>query len=306
MPNYKIEGDIIDFYGSLYSSLDYDSDQDKDKKTDIDKEENKVHAARCEITGSKLTNHFVTLECNHKFNYDALYTEICKQKFEFQSYTHDVLSKKDLQKIRDSKIDYYIKCPYCRHVQFTLLPYHEDLPFQKKYGVNTDDPDYRVIKCNGSHTNHLPSNYIFNIYGYQFSKGQCCKKSIIGVDKEIPCYNLYTTTIVAPDGSTKQFCPSHVKAEAKAFKLEIKKKAIEEKLIAKQKALADKKEKALKAKEEKALKAKEDKEEKEDKEGKKDEITLLCVAILKTGARKGDTCGLKAFENSLCKRHQVK
>jgi hypothetical protein len=30
---------------------------------------------------------------------------------------------------------------------------------------------------------------------------------------------------------------------------------------------------------------------------------LPCVAILKTGPRKGEACGLNAFENSLCKRH---
>ena len=64
MPNYKIEGNI-DFYGSLYSSLDYDSDNEPDT-------EDKTQV--CEITGQKLVANFVTLECNHKFNYDALYT----------------------------------------------------------------------------------------------------------------------------------------------------------------------------------------------------------------------------------------
>jgi hypothetical protein len=305
MPNYKIEGDI-DFYSSLYSSLDYDSDKDKE----IEEKEQ-----LCEITGSKLTNNFVTLECNHKFNYDALYTEICKQKFTFQSYTHDVLSKKDIQKIRDSKLDYYIKCPYCRHVQFTLLPYYEDLPFQKKYGVNTNDPDYRVIKTASLNPNYLPSNYNFCVYGYQFSKGTCCKMNLIN-GKSVPCYNLYTTSVVAPDGSTKEFCTNHVRAEVKAFKLEVKKKAIEDKLKAKveakQKALADKaaakEEKALKAKEAKEAKKNQPKEPKDKNEPKetKDEnntICVPCIAILKTGSRKGEACGLKSFENSLCKRH---
>jgi len=296
MPNYKIEGDI-DFYSSLYSSLDYDSSNENENQESKDK--NNV----CEITGSKLSNNFVTLECNHKFNYDALYTEICKQKFDFNSYTHDVLSKKDIQKIRDSKLDYYIKCPYCRHVQFTLLPYYEDLPFQKKYGVNTNDPDYRVIKTTNLNQSYLPSNYTYQIYGYQFSKGTCCKMNLIN-GKSMPCYNLYTTSVVAPDGSTKEFCSNHVRAEVKAYKLEVKKKAIEDKLKAKveakQKALADK----AAAKEEKALKSKEAKESK--KNQPKDEniaICETCVAILKTGSRKGEACGLKAFENSLCKRH---
>ena len=287
MPNYKIEGNI-DFYASLYTSLDYDSSNEN---------ENEDHV--CQITGQKLTNHFVTLECNHKFNYNSLYTEICKQKYDFQSYTSDVLSKKDFQKVRDSKLDYYIKCPYCRYVQFTLLPYHEELPFQKKYGVNTSDTDYRVIKTSYVPSNYLPTNYTFKIYGYQFSKGTCCKKNLIN-GKEVPCYNIYTTTIIAPDGSTKQFCPIHVRSEVKAYKLEIKKKAIEDKLKAKMEA----KEKALADK----ATAKEAKEAKEPKEAKEanNVICVSCVAILKTGSRKGEACGQKSNENSLCKRHQPK
>jgi len=289
MPNYKIEGDI-DFYGSLYSSLDYDSDDQKSE------DKNNV----CEITGQKLTNYFVTLECNHKFNYDALYTEICKQKFEFQSYTSDVLSKNDYQKVRDFKLDYYIKCPYCRHIQFELLPYHEDLPFQKKYGVNTCDPDYRIIKTSYV-PRGLPSNYVFKVYGYQFTKGECCKKNINTSGKEIPCYNSYATPITAPDGSTKHFCPIHVRAEAKAYKLEIKTKAIEAKLIAKQKALEEKAEKSA-AK----LLEKESKQNKL-KVVKTDTVCVPCTAVLKTGSRKGETCGqTSGNETNLCKRHQPK
>jgi hypothetical protein len=83
-----------------------------------------------------------------------------------------------------------------------------------------------------------------------------------------------------------------VRPEVKEFKLQIKKKIIEEKLLAKEQA------KALKAKtlEEKALKSKAKK------------ATLLCIpckctAILKTGLRKGETCDKNALENNLCKRH---
>ena len=300
MPNYKIEGNI-DFYGSLYSSLDYDSDKEPDT-------EDKTQV--CEITGQKLVANFVTLECNHKFNYDALYTEICKQKFDFMSYTTDVLSKKEYQKFRDSKLDYFIKCPYCRHIQFTLLPYHEDLPFQKKYGVNTTDTDFKVIKSSyvSSYSSSLPGNYTYMLYGYQFSKGTCCVISKISNGKEVPCFNSYATPVVAPDGSTKLFCPNHVRAEVKAFKLEIKKKAIEDKLkakaLAKQKALE---EKAAKI-EAKAAKAKAAKEPK--LKVVKDPTLCLncaCTAVLKTGLRKGEQCGQKSVnETNLCKRHSPK
>lgn len=284
MPNYKIEGNI-DFYSSLYSSLDYDSDQDiKDNKS------------ICEISGTKLLANFVTLECKHTFNYDALYTEICKQKYDFQSYTTDVLSKTDIQKIRDKKLDYYIKCPYCRHIQFELLPFYDDLPFQKKYGVNTEDPDFKVIKSSYVPST-VPNNYTFHIYGYQFTKGWCCKETTNSSGKIVPCYNTYSTPIVAPDGSSKSFCPNHVRVEVKAYKLEVKKKAIEDKLLAKQKTIADK------------ILAK----------GENNKVPTLCLpcsctAVLKTGLRKGEACGLKVSsvndlnvnKNNLCKRHQPK
>lgn len=279
MPNYKIEGDI-NFYESLYTSLDYDSDNEDNKNDKNDKKQ------ICEISGQELKDRFIRLECNHTFNYDAIYTEICKQKFDFHTYTVDMLSKKDVQTIRDKKIDYFIKCPYCRSIQFTLLPYYDDMPFQKKYGVNTDDPDFRVLK-----TSHVPGNHTFTIYGYQFSKGVCCKTNLIN-GKNVPCWQKYTTPIVAPDNTTKDLCTIHVRPEVKEFKLQIKKKKIEEKLLAKEQL------KALKAKvlEEKALKSKEKKN------------TLLCIpckctAILKTGSRKGEACDKNALENNLCKRH---
>jgi hypothetical protein len=272
MSNYKIEGDI-NFYESLYNSLDYDSEKEENEKKQI-----------CEISGQDLKDRFVTLECNHTFNYDALYTEICKQKFDFQTYTMDTLSIKDIQTIRDKKIEYFIKCPYCRNVQFTLLPYYHDLPFAKKYGVNTYDPDYRVIK---TALYNVSANHTFTLYGYQFSKGTCCKTNLIN-GKNIPCWQKYTTPIVAPDNTTKELCTIHVRPEVKEFKLQIKKKIMEEKLLAKEQA------KELKAK---ALK---------EKKTKKDTLLCIpckCIAILKTGLRKGEACDKNALENNLCKRH---
>ena len=306
MPNYKIEGNI-DFYGSLYSSLDYDSDdQGSEEKNHI-----------CEISGQALTNNHVTLECKHRFNYNALYTEICKQKFDFQSYTSDVLSKTDFQKVRDSKLDYYIKCPYCRHIQFELLPYHEELGFQKKYGVNTCDTDFRVIKTSYVPST-VPSNYTYMLYGYKFVKGACCKPTLVN-GKTVSCWNSFITPIIAPDGSTKLFCPIHVRSEVKAFKIEIKKKEIEDKILKKQEALADKALKKQKIVEEKALKkqkivAKSEAKVKVAKPKvakpnvtKPDTVCVPCAAVLKTGLKKGEACGQKSSEEkNLCKRHQPK
>ena len=105
---------------------------------------------------------------------------------------------------------------------------------------------------------------------------------------------------------TKQFCQNHVRAEVKAYKLEIKKKAIEDKLLAKAeskaKALADKEAKSAAKLLEKASKVKETKP----KVVKTDIVCVPCVAVLKTGSRKGEACGQKAGDNNLCKRHQPK
>jgi len=321
MPKYNIEGNI-DFYGSLYSSLDYDSDKDNDKDNDKDKDPEMVDKKLlCEITGSKLTTNFVTLECKHTFNYDAIYTEICKQKFEFHSYTPDVLSKTDITKIRDSKLDYYIKCPYCRNIQFELLPHYEELGFQKKYGVNTNDIDFREVKTSYVPSS-LPANYTYMLYGYKFVKGACCKTTLVN-GKVVPCWNTFTTPIAAPDGSMKELCPIHVKPEVKAYKLEIKKKAIEDKLKAKalSAALIAAKKEAISAKgaatkgaatkgaTTKGATTKGAATKGATTTNKKEEPTICfsCSALLKTGLRKGEACGQKATsENNLCKRHAAK
>jgi hypothetical protein len=108
----------------------------------------------------------------------------------------------------------------------------------------------------------------------------------------VPCWQKYTTPIIAPDNTTKELCTIHVRPEVKEFKLQIKKKIMEEKMLAKEQA--------------KALKAKTLEEKKNKKAEKLNEkkATLLCSAILKTGLRKGETCGQKSSgEHTLCKRH---
>lgn len=123
MEKYKIEGNI-NFQEELYKMLDEESDDEEQL---------------CQITRLPLKDKYVTLECKHHFNYDSLYREICKQKYEFKTYEPKSLSKKDLQKFRDSKLDYFIKCPYCRNIQFTVLPYYKELSLKKIYGINSLD-----------------------------------------------------------------------------------------------------------------------------------------------------------------------
>ncbi len=302
---YKLEGNI-DFYSELYKSLD-----------DDDEEENSLDDTNlCQITGLKLVDKFVTLQCNHHFNYDAIYTEICKQKFEFKTYNSESLLPNDLKLWRKSGCNYYIKCPYCRNIQFDLLPYYEDLPFIKKYGVNTDDIEYRVVD-NMSHIAHQMHNsgsYVYKVYGYVFKKGGCDKIIVNSSGKHLPCYNSFVCKV---DGLEKSFCPCHIRDAVKEYKLQLKLKAGEEKQKVKEEKQKEKElAKALKA--ENVVVSKTNKISAFNPKGEagptgkgeaggeaKGEAVVLCVAILKTGTRKGDECGLRAFntETSLCKRH---
>ena len=62
MSKYIIEGNI-NFQDELYKSLDEESDNEEEF---------------CLISGLPLKEKYITLECNHKFNYESLYKEIFK------------------------------------------------------------------------------------------------------------------------------------------------------------------------------------------------------------------------------------
>ena len=151
MKKYIIE-ENINFYDELYKSLD---SSDNENKTN-----------ECQITGLPLGDKAVILECNHKFNYVPLYREICKQKFEFKSYEFGELDSSEKAKLLNSSNNFFIRCPYCRNIQFNVLPYYDELNLKKIYGINTLEPEYYT------------SNYIFKeqiMYnGLLVENGSCC------------------------------------------------------------------------------------------------------------------------------------
>lgn len=69
----------------------------------------------CLITGNILTDNYITLDCNHKFNYKDLYYE-----FKYQKTVNN-------SKIVDNPAIHQIKCPYCRSLTNKLLPYFKSL-----------------------------------------------------------------------------------------------------------------------------------------------------------------------------------
>jgi hypothetical protein len=106
--NYIIE-DNINFFSELEKEL---SKKETNSKENI-----------CLITREQLESNYITLACNHKFNYLPLYKEICNQKLDnYLEVTHLSINQ--------------IKCPYCRQITNKLLPFikHKDVEYKK--GIN--------------------------------------------------------------------------------------------------------------------------------------------------------------------------
>ena len=107
-----------------------------------------LHDDLCLIDGLRLENNYITLECNHKFNYLSLYNEIVYQK------TKKIL---DNSKLRINEI----KCPYCRNISNKLLPFFKYYEIDQIKGVN------------------FPLNYCFKINSceYMDKKNNKCNNS---------------------------------------------------------------------------------------------------------------------------------
>lgn len=326
MTKYTIEGNI-NFYDELFKSLD-DSDDEDD-------------ANLCQITGLPLDDKAVTLECNHHFNYDALYRELCKQKFDFKTYEIHQLSKNEQIKFLATKLDYYIKCPYCRNMSFSILPYYEELGLKKKYGINSLDntlPDTILLKHN-VYSHYGSDDYTFIWQGVTFKKGQC---SAIMNYEPVQCSQKYVANIT---GSDLLYCKCHYRGGLKKFNFSLKNKAIEEKnklkaevvkqkqdILNERQKLWDEKNKERHSKglpslkRMPSLKSKSqnkienvvqqapiigqyvpDTDDVVDTNVASNEDNSFCKFILKTGPNKGNQCGIKSVDkNGICKRHAVK
>ena len=313
MSNYTIEGNI-NFHEELYKLLDEDS-EDED--------------TLCQITGLPLQDKSVILECNHHFNYHALYTEIYTQKIELNTYS-DILSPSDQKKIDDSGVDYFIKCPYCRHLQINILPYYEELGLDKVYGINCLDKSLKTptSKRNiyGPNYNYQAkpvygdTDYIFNMKGTTFKWGQCCQKDIYSIDNSL-CTNTYVSNIPNTD---LIYCAQHYKSALMSYKLAQKEQIMAKKLAIKKekeeelnqrKILFEEKNAERAAKGLPQLKRLPVIKKKVENVVEKGQVIHAynshqeqtgCNAILKTGPHKGKMCGCKILINGLCKRHSPK
>jgi hypothetical protein len=307
MTTYIIEDNQL-FNEELYKMLDESSD-DEDEL--------------CQITGLPLDDHSVVLECNHHFNYRALYREICKQKYTFKTYNSDSLTKTQLYKFRESKLDYFIKCPYCRNIQFTILPYYNELNLKELYGINSLDKTLpnSVFITNIQPNTGTDKDYTFTKYGVIFKWGNCQSNHFF----EGKCQQCYVATIPY---TSLTYCEIHYYTGLKYYKMEEKQKILDKKIEAKkekeqqmnerQKLLEERNaERILKGlaplKHLPTIKTKpknvvivENVEDVEDQNNSNTEY-YECKAILKRGPNKGNNCGCKKIvSNGLCKRHMSK
>lgn len=86
----------------------------------------------CYISGECLENDSIKLKCNHAFNYNHIFNEVCSQKSKSSSYNKLNLKINQLQ------------CPYCRNIQNEILPYK--CGGIRKHGVNY--PEHYTMKPN--------------------------------------------------------------------------------------------------------------------------------------------------------------
>lgn len=276
--NYNIEGNI-NFQDELKNLLNNDDNEDENQEN------------ICQISGYPLTTNFVTLDCNHKFNYVPLYKELTNQRYKFKNYSINSLSLTDRKKLIESTANYFIKCPYCRNIQFTILPYYEELGLNKEYGINSLDPN-------------LPNpliNLDINTGGQMIYKGLVFKNfpgifcNNVNIFGDV-CTGKYVNNI---PNTQLYYCCKHYSAGNKKYKMDQAK-------IKKDLKTALTKEKEAKLKQ--LHEINEEKLKKGLKQLPKNTVTITgCTAILKTGINKGNACGcFKIEKDGLCKRHANK
>jgi hypothetical protein len=276
MVKYNIE-EGIDFYNELNKSLDINNNHEG---TNI-----------CLITNQLLTDKYVTLECGHKFNYVPLYNDLKNHKRKF-NYMEGCSGKLRTNEIR---------CPYCRSKQTNVLPYYEELGVEKINGVNFYDENIKETYGGGLS------------YKCQYTSEECASCSTYWGTSKILIYNNKDLSKPITFGDNKHYCYTHKRKMIKDYKLKEKEKEKQAKQKQKEEAKLEKQ----KQKEEAKL-AKQNSKFKNIKNVLTENVVLEssivinqeinhvgCVQILKTGLKKGKSCGCKIYAENVCKRHHL-
>ena len=119
----------------------------------------------CLLTREKLEDNFITLKCNHKFNYLSLYNELCIQKGKINTL--------EASKILINQI----KCPYCRVITDKILPFiiHDNI--ELKYGINFPSKySMQINSCSWVYKNGRNKNNKCNCSSFIFNENNYCLK----------------------------------------------------------------------------------------------------------------------------------
>tara|TARA_Y100000768_G_scaffold388785_1_gene387181 strand:+ start:3913 stop:4527 length:615 start_codon:yes stop_codon:yes gene_type:complete len=132
------------------------------KKDDI----NVIDTECCLIENKPLTENYITLNCNHKFNYVPIFNEIIKQK--------TVYNPNEITKLKN----YQIKCPYCRQITNNLIPFIPCIPSSKKInGVTIPNIFcFNHKNCSWKFKSGKNKGKLCNCNGFDSKYGPLCEK----------------------------------------------------------------------------------------------------------------------------------
>ena len=78
----------------------------------------------CGLTKEPLENNYITLECGHKFNYDAFYNHLSYSRGSDGIKSSYMLKKRSME------------CPYCRKRMECILPFLPEKPYTENRKIN--------------------------------------------------------------------------------------------------------------------------------------------------------------------------
>lgn len=146
--NYVIE-DGIDFWTELGK----------------DDEEGSDNENVCLLTGEALGMNYITLKCEHSFNYTPLFNELRREKTKH--------NPKEIQRVRTNQI----KCPYCRQLHNGLLPFVPTITTERLRGVNAPDKyTMTLCECDWKMKNGNRKGELCGTNAFHTSFGNRCEK----------------------------------------------------------------------------------------------------------------------------------
>jgi len=133
---------------------------------DDDEEDKTIETECCLITNKPITENYITLNCNHKFNYEAIYNEVINQKTKY--------NPNEIMKLKMSEI----KCPYCRQITSNILPYIPSISTSKKIIGVTIPNKYSLssAKCEWIFKNGKNKGELCGCNAFSSDHGNLCEK----------------------------------------------------------------------------------------------------------------------------------